>query len=886
MADVQLSGYEGPRGFRPVQVYDRSQQLQQVAQQEKEYRDRSFADYKNKIQQFGQDIAEQASDNLEALSGFSNTLSQFLIDYQEKENDKQYKLGLAEVMNGNVQLPQSAFDKHHTEVESLRVAAESDGEVANEITGAGNFEFGTDFRQTSKAVRGWRAYGRAVGTAKKAALGSQGFLQEFWTRTDPIVRVADGYKSPSEIAVNGNKAEVAAALSLAQNEYFQVNKLYNLNPIVLAENFAPTWQAVRAQSVANTMASIQAKNQETAVFDAQAQVNIEVSGIDYSQPDAAAKLTEAYQQQVSNLVTLGGQSQGRANSIVLSQAIESILLMDDERATAALDALEKVVKVPSMGDKGTLGALHGNQIAQARRDVAEKNLQRRRQEQAIKAEKVDDLYSQLTLLRTEFTGSPAELDRRTKAIKAQIRAIGGVRANQILANDHQESYLPKDYVLYNRSVRAVDEGGMTLDEIDKLDLREDLKQDLRQKASDRARSSFEKDYGTLVTKAAGATLRLNASKEKPYTFDAPDGRPNEDPVVFEMYRDDVEEQLYDYMLQNPDATKQQIQAEANRIAKDVYGQYYQNGRAKSLKTPAGYTTTTSLEDGQKINDLRQVSDDQLATANWRGVWSSFNNTLVLSEQALDKEIELLESQQAPGQRVATYLGGNLNHRRRFLNSQLRHYGRPPLDNTSPAAQTEARVRAMSPYAARNYYLAQDPIGSARAAEDLAIAKAEADRQRGNNQPKVGRSGQQIVSDDELFQLAINAGATEQEAVILTAIAIAESGADPGIDTVQSGTDPDRRYEFSMGLWQINMLDGSSMRRNRIAQLRSQGYQVDDNASQLYDPQTNAQAAVNVLRSQGFNAWSVFDSGNGKYRTYRKAAELARARWRMRQQSQQ
>jgi hypothetical protein len=875
MADVQLSGYEGPRGFRPVQVYDRSRQLQQAAQQEKEYRDRSFSDYKNKIQQFGNDIAKQASDNLDALSGFSNTLSQFLTDYQEKENDKQYKLGLAEVMNGNVQLPQSAFDKHHTEVEGLRVAAESDGEVANEITNAGDFEFGTDFRQTSKAVRGWRAYGQAVGSAKKAALGSQGFLQEFWNRTDAIVRIGDGYKSPAQIANEGNKAEVAAALSLAQNEYFQVNKLYNLNPIVLAEHFAPTWQAVRAQSTANTMSSIAANTQETAVYESTNAMKTEVGSIDFRAPDASAKLGESFQQQVQNLVIKGNVSRGKANETILQTTLESIKLMDADEAELALDALAKATKVSSMGDKGTFGALHGDQIEAARREVRQLDRARRSEIEADKNLRAEQLYLELNDLRNKAT-DPAVLAQETKRIQAELQQIGGTRAATIIASIRSDANKPKDYVIFNNALAALDGDGLTLEQINALETTEANKEILRSRALDRERTGFKSEYGGEIDKQAAAELQNAAADSALVTLDPVSGRPREDPLVFENFRDEVEERLFSWIekqkAQGQDPSKQDIRDETARIVKDVFPTYYTNqGKARANVKPEGFDYTTSPATGEKLNDLRGVK--KLDTVRFNGAWSGFDNSLVLSQQELQNEVALYNAGKPMGNRAAAYLGGNTDARLAFLRSQEKHYGLPSQLADSPQAQSEASVRRMSPFAARNYYRSGSSIRQENAAYDIARTRALEQRREYNRAvtageiaPKVGRSGKPITPDVQLFALAKAQGMDDELAIKMVAISLAESSGDSG---AYNGKGNDRSY----GLWQINMINVPGF---ALGEERDRDLGLGGDYDRLYDPEENARAMYYVYNRQGLNAWSVYDNGRGEvYRGYLPDARAAR-----------
>lgn len=112
----------------------------------------------------------------------------------------------------------------------------------------------------------------------------------------------------------------------------------------------------------------------------------------------------------------------------------------------------------------------------------------------------------------------------------------------------------------------------------------------------------------------------------------------------------------------------------------------------------------------------------------------------------------------------------------------------------------------------------------------------------------GKKGKFTVADME--KLALNAGFSPQNAKTMAAIGMAESGGRAGIDTVQSGLDPNRTNEFSVGLFQVNAQAHGD-------KLRKLGYTADD----LRDPQKAAQVAKLVYDEVGsFKPWSVYKSG--------------------------
>jgi hypothetical protein len=119
-----------------------------------------------------------------------------------------------------------------------------------------------------------------------------------------------------------------------------------------------------------------------------------------------------------------------------------------------------------------------------------------------------------------------------------------------------------------------------------------------------------------------------------------------------------------------------------------------------------------------------------------------------------------------------------------------------------------------------------------------------------------------LSMSDLVDLAEKAGFQGNNIPIAAAIAQAESRGDPAIDTVKSGTDPEMKDEYSIGLWQINW-----KAHKGGAALTQLG--VTD-PEQLRDPWTNAQAAYLISGGSNFQPWTAYESGS--YKTYLDAAK--------------
>ena len=128
----------------------------------------------------------------------------------------------------------------------------------------------------------------------------------------------------------------------------------------------------------------------------------------------------------------------------------------------------------------------------------------------------------------------------------------------------------------------------------------------------------------------------------------------------------------------------------------------------------------------------------------------------------------------------------------------------------------------------------------------------------NNNPYnyIPAEGTQTIPS--MLKIALTSDFTEDEAVVMAAIGMAESSGRPHAHNTKGD-------DNSYGLWQINMLDkpGFMMGEERRGQLA-----LDSN-EQLFDPIVNGQAAKYIYDMQGFGAWTVYKTG--AYKKYLPAA---------------
>ena len=127
---------------------------------------------------------------------------------------------------------------------------------------------------------------------------------------------------------------------------------------------------------------------------------------------------------------------------------------------------------------------------------------------------------------------------------------------------------------------------------------------------------------------------------------------------------------------------------------------------------------------------------------------------------------------------------------------------------------------------------------------------------GSGQPAIYRQDSPMRS---VAGMLAQRGLSQDEAVTMTAIMMAESGGRP--DAINNNRNTG---DLSYGLFQINMIDGLGPARMRQFNLAS----YDD----LKDPNKNIDAAIQIMRSSGLSTWGAYS--NGSYKKYLDQAKKA------------
>jgi murein DD-endopeptidase MepM/ murein hydrolase activator NlpD len=328
---VALTGPQTSPSFQPGTAYDPSRQMLQ-----------------------------QSERDLGAFAQFSDTLTKFITDRAKEKNEAEMQLGIADIVNGDMTPSADAYAKYQQDVAVLKTGAEEDTKVGNEL-GAADPAVGEQFKANSKAVSGWRAYGQAIGRAQNAAGSALGFMTQWRSSTDKVLRTRDGRLiSPSEAQ---EPDDIQAMLAMGQQEFIRTQQLAGINPMIIAEHLTPTMRNVKSQLFNNMLTQAIADKKETAI--------VEERGILRTTSVNPNATTESFAAQfetsTTNLIIKGGLSRGKANDQVVAMQLEAIDNLPQDEALLQIAKLE-LVQIAG-GPNNTLGILYFEEIKTAREKI-------------------------------------------------------------------------------------------------------------------------------------------------------------------------------------------------------------------------------------------------------------------------------------------------------------------------------------------------------------------------------------------------------------------------------------------------------------------------------------------------------------------------------------
>ena len=198
-------------------------------------------------------MLQQSERDLGAFAQFSDLLSRTLVERAKENNENQKNLGIADIVNGRMTPSQSQLTKYNNDKALLQTANDSTQQVINEVRTT-NPDLAETMYQEAPAATGWRAYGQAIGMARKAASGLEAFMSDFMAGTDLTVPGPDGVLFAPARAKT--RAQLEASWEVGIQQYAQRAGLGNLNPVIIAAELTPIAMRTRSEMLGMQMQQI------------------------------------------------------------------------------------------------------------------------------------------------------------------------------------------------------------------------------------------------------------------------------------------------------------------------------------------------------------------------------------------------------------------------------------------------------------------------------------------------------------------------------------------------------------------------------------------------------------------------------------------------------
>jgi murein DD-endopeptidase MepM/ murein hydrolase activator NlpD len=816
-------------------------------------------------------LNNQARD-IEALSGFSDTLNKFLFKKAEQKNEADMKLGIAEVLNGNITPKPETFVQYKEAENQLANAASQEAALSDQVAQVSP-AVAEQHRADSKAISGWRAYGQAIGKTKLAASGAQTIMTEFMESEKEVVPIPQLDGSVKLIAPRDAKtpAEIMAAYAVGQQMFIDQAGISRVNPVLIAEHLTPTMMAVKQNIVSNRVASARKEAQEEAVETVKTRIGAEVAILDATDPEAIQRF---WQETTRDLNINGRIGKGAANEAVVKAFI------DNAKALGRTDLLEALAQTPLIADQPngpTVGDRFRAEFEEAARGIEAYNDFLEKKVDEEQDSMVDDLISAHQLLLTQpgigqeqikgsWTATTAELRRLAGAgNKKATEALGefiqqGENYNPFLAADLARDIAQGRYPSEASIDEAVRRGQMTASEAS------DLKNKLPSSEAVERTKTFEKEIQQAVRGLLAEAFVTQGIERADALAAAP-------ATLIGQMTDELSELVQTELEKNPKMSPAEV--------RDFY-----KGRAEALLKQPRFTPTidkngritvpASLSNNPRINKfLNPVTGKQtrdftsVPPASAQTMRPSTGSDWLINSQELAQNTQNYLNGQGPTPRVAALMRATGKSYEQILRDQSKAYGIPFTQlSQSQASQAAQQRRSLAPAAAALLVNPNaTPAQRIRAWNDINAAK-----QRQLRRDAAGKTmgpGQDLkpgstVQISDYLRLAKAQGLNDEQAALMAAVGMAESTGNSGIVNNNPNTG-----DNSYGLWQINMIGDLGPARLRQFGLRSN--------EDLKDPETNARVMAEILKSQGINAWGAYK--DQRYRQYLPEARRALAEMR-------
>ena len=367
-------------------------------------------------------MLQQSERDLSAFTEFSDTLTKFITNKAKEKNERDLNLGIADILNGELTMKPDQMAQYQQQTSLLEQAADNEVETSTKLA-ATNPAMGETYRQQNPAIRGWRAYGQAVGKAQMAASQAESLFGSFLrdTKEQITIRQPDGTLKQFSPAEAESEPELMAAYSVGLQKFMQSSGITNLNPAILVEHLTPTMMRVRAKVLGERMGEITRARQANE----QEQINISVGqnleGL--KDPESAQAVLSGFL--ISAKQTFNGNwAQGNqfVNDAILSKLVAKGQ-GDPKLANAILDSYGSLLLNPNKPELGTIYNRYAEEIEKTRAIIKGSAKEKALEEDVIVKDEIAFIFN--TWRSTTETGTLAESQQAFDAAKEGLSKLAG-----------------------------------------------------------------------------------------------------------------------------------------------------------------------------------------------------------------------------------------------------------------------------------------------------------------------------------------------------------------------------------------------------------------------------------------------------------------------------
>jgi hypothetical protein len=649
--------------------------------------------------------AQNRAQTTAALSQFSRTLSDFVVERVKAKNETDYKVGLAMAMNGELEISDGQIRQFKQAESVLANAAAAEGQL-NETLSNVDLGLAEEQRNTNQVLRGWKAYGAAVGTLKRAASQYQIAMDAFMSSSEETVPLPDG-RLIAPRAARG-PSEVNAALAVGQQMFIEAAGLQGLNPLLIVEHLTPTVENVNNSIVANTMAQGRKEDKDNSLFELDARIGTSWQTLDAEDPDGV----QDFFQNTIRAYQAEGVSRGEANRRFLDR-ITSLASVTEN--VDLLLAFELTPINPDNPGMGTLGTMFPEEFQKALTGIAAASQRYEQEKETEQDELVDRILADYSSLQAEAGTDKQALTQafdQSRQTLSQLASQGNLKAlNALNQLEMQGAYY--NPFAYAQIVQSIERGQAppSEEQLRQMELEGTLSagqaSNIRAMKPDDQALQLAKGKDTVVRNAATALIRENFLA--PGTaIDAQEIEILMAPLV-DTLSAEVSTQLRNQLSSFLARGETPSSADVNGLVQSLVSGYRTDPRFTGTFDPASGRVVTN----QPLSKAPFVTQavPQGATAPVRDFTRvepfeiqnrqpNLRSSFVLTPQELTQNTQRFLNGQGPTPRAQQLMSGTGSSFENLLRNQSIAYNVPFTDiSQSQLAQASAERRSLSPAAA-------------------------------------------------------------------------------------------------------------------------------------------------------------------------------------------